>query len=63
MLVINLVGLGLGPLIVGLFNDLVFTGTSGVRYSLASVNAACAPLAFVLLLAGFGPYRRLRGEP
>lgn len=63
MLVINLVGLGLGPLIVGLFNDLVFTGTSGVRYSLASVNAACAPLAFVLLLAGFRPYRRLRGEP
>lgn len=61
MLVINLVGLGLGPLIVGLFNDLVFTGPSGVRYSLASVNAACAPLAFILLVAGFGPYRRLRG--
>jgi MFS family permease len=61
MLVINLVGLGLGPLIIGLFNDLVFTGPSGVRYSLASVHAVCAPLAFVLLFAGFGPYRRLRG--
>lgn len=62
MLVINLVGLGLGPLIVGLFNDLVFTDQSGVRYSLASVNAACAPLAFLLLFAGFRSYRRLRGE-
>lgn len=60
MMVINLVGLGLGPLIVGLFNDQLFTGPGGVRYSLAWVNAVSAPLAFVLLYRGFGPYRRVR---
>lgn len=60
MMVINLVGLGLGPLIVGLFNDLLFTGPGGVRYSLAWVNAAAAPLAFILLYRGFHPYRQLR---
>lgn len=60
MLVINLVGLGLGPLIVGLFNDLLFTAADGVRYSLAWVNAAAAPLVFILLYRGFHPYRQLR---
>src|SRR5262249_41366807 len=36
--VVNLVGLGAGPLLVGLFNDHLFTQASGVRYSLAVVN-------------------------
>ena len=62
MLVINLVGLGAGPLIVGIFNDALFTGPSGVRYSLAWVNALAAPVAFALLLLAFRPYRELRRE-
>jgi len=62
MLVINLVGLGAGPLVVGVFNDALFTGPEGVRYSLAWVNAVSAPVAFVLLLAAFRPYRALRRE-
>lgn len=60
MLVINVVGLGLGPLIVGAFTDFVFTEPADVRYSLAIVNAAAAPMAFVLLLCGFRGYRELR---
>lgn len=60
LLVINLVGLGLGPLVIGLFNDFFFTGPQGVRYSLALVNAACAPAAFVFLMLALAPYRRLR---
>jgi MFS family permease len=62
MLVINLVGLGAGPLVVGLFNDALFTGPEGVRYSLAWVNAVAAPLAFALLWAGLRPYRELGRE-
>ncbi|MEE4206265.1 MAG: MFS transporter [Erythrobacter sp.] len=62
MLVINLVGLGAGPLVVGVFNDALFTGPEGVRYSLAWVNAVCAPFAFVLLWAAFRPYRELGRE-
>jgi MFS family permease len=58
--VINLVGLGLGPLLVGLFTDYLFTSPSDVRYSLALVNFGSAPLAVLLLLIAAGPYRRLR---
>lgn len=60
MLVINVVGLGLGPLIVGAFTDYVFTEPADVRYSLAIVNAVAAPLALIFLVCGFANYRRLR---
>jgi len=60
MLVINVVGLGLGPLVIGLFSDFVFTERAGVRYSLALVNFACAPLAFVLLLLALPHFRAQR---
>jgi hypothetical protein len=48
--------------VVGLFNDALFTGPEGVRYSLAWVNAVAAPLAFALLWAGLRPYRELGRE-
>ncbi|WP_310531269.1 MFS transporter [Novosphingobium sp.] len=60
--IINLVGLGLGPILVGLFTDHVFTEPSDVRYSLATLNAIAAPLAIGLLLWAAGPYRRFRAE-
>jgi len=60
MLVINVVGLGLGPLIVGAFTDYLFTAPSDVRYSLAIVNAAAAPLALAFLTLAFASYRALR---
>lgn len=62
MLVINVVGLGLGPLIVGAMTDFVFTEPADVRYSLAIVNAVAAPLALVLLLGACSGYRALRQE-
>lgn len=62
MLVINVVGLGLGPLIVGLFTDFVFTAPSDVRYSLALVNAVAAPVAMIFLLIACKGYRSLRRE-
>lgn len=60
MLVINAVGLGLGPVVVGAFSDLIFTGGDGVRYSLALVNILTAPLAWWVLTRAYAPYRALR---
>ncbi len=60
MLVINTVGLGLGPVIVGALSDRLFTGPDGVRYGLALVNALCAPLAMAALLRALRPYRAMR---
>lgn len=60
--VINLVGLGLGPVLVGLFTDRIFTRPEDVRYSLAMVNAIAAPSAVLLLFLASGPYRRLRAS-
>ncbi|WP_448585223.1 spinster family MFS transporter [Thermaurantiacus sp.] len=62
MLVINTVGLGLGPILVGAMSDQLFTGPDGVRYGLALVNALAAPLAMAALLLALGPYRALRAQ-
>lgn len=62
MLVINLVGLGLGPLVIGLMTDNIFTSPGDLRYSLAIVNGLCGPLALGLLLIASRPYIALRRE-
>ncbi len=59
---INLCGLGLGPVMVGLMNDTVFPSADGVRYSLAVINAVTAPLAAILLMAAWRPYREARAR-
>ena len=56
----TLVGLGVGPLVVGLMTDHVFHDPAQIRYSLSIVVGVAAPLMFVLLLAALGPYRALR---
>jgi MFS family permease len=58
--VVNLIGLGVGPLLVGLFTEHLFSRPSDVRYSLAIVNVFCAPVATLLLLVAARPYRVLR---
>lgn len=60
LMVVNLIGLGVGPVIVGLFTDHLFTRPADVRYSLMIVNVVCAPAAMALLLAAARPYRVLR---
>jgi MFS family permease len=62
LVVINVVGLGLGPPIIGLMTDYMFTEPADVRYALALVNGACAPIAVILLLLTFGPYREERAK-
>lgn len=56
----TLVGLGVGPLVVGLMTDLLFKNPADIRYSMAIVVGVAAPLMFVLLLTARRPYRALR---
>jgi len=58
--VITLMGLVVGPVVIGLMSDHLFTGPAGVRYSLAVLVGASAPVMCALLLLAAGPYRRLR---
>jgi MFS family permease len=56
----TLIGLGVGPLIVGLMTDRLFPEPTGIRYSMAIVVGVAAPVLTVLLLAARRPYRALR---
>jgi MFS family permease len=47
----------LGPWLVGVLNDHVFTDM-GIRYSLVVVNVAAMSIALALLASGLGAYRR-----
>jgi MFS family permease len=58
----TLVGLVVGPTIVGLMTDFVFRNPADIRYSLAIVVSLPAPFMFLLLQAARRPYRQLRGE-
>lgn len=58
---ITLVGLGVGPTVVGLMTDYVFQDPLDVRYSMAIVVATPAPIMFALMALAWRPYRRLRG--
>ncbi|MBT0670202.1 MFS transporter [Novosphingobium profundi] len=60
IMVISLVGIGIGPMIIGFMNDHVFTAPTDIRYSMAIVVGIASPLMWVLLLAAFKPYRKLR---
>jgi MFS family permease len=56
--VVTLVGLGLGPSLVGLLTDRVFGNDSAVRYSLLVITVAGLAGSAGLLAAGLAPYRR-----
>lgn len=56
----GLMGIAIGPLLIGFMNDHVFTGPADIRYSLAVVVGCAAPLMCGLLLAALKPYRLLR---
>lgn len=56
---INLVGLAIGPIVVGLFTDYVFSKPGDVRYSLAIVIGIATPVMAALVLLSCKPYRAL----
>ncbi len=57
LFVVNLIGIGLGPLTVGVLTDYVF-GESRINYSLALANVSANVLAAVFLFFGIGFFRR-----
>ncbi len=61
--VTTLVGLTIGPLIVGLLTDYVFRNPADIRYSMALVVGLAAPLMCVLVLSARPHYRELRLNP
>jgi len=56
--VLTLVGLGLGPSVVGLLTDRVFHNDADVRYSLLAITVVGLSGAATLLGLGLAPYRR-----
>ena len=56
--VTTLVGLGLGPSIIGVLTEQVFGADSAVRYSLAILTVAGLAASAALLAIGLAPYRR-----
>jgi MFS family permease len=56
----TLVGLGIGPLVVGLLTDHLFKDPHAIRYSLALAVSVPAPIMLTLLLIACRPYRALR---
>jgi MFS family permease len=58
--VTTLVGLSVGPIVVGVMTDHVFKNPADIRYSMAIVVSIAAPLMFILLMAARRPYRALR---
>lgn len=53
----NLLGLGLGPVLVGVFNDHVFGSDLALGKSLALLGALCCPLAAACVALGLPAYR------
>ncbi|HEY0594331.1 MFS transporter [Sphingopyxis sp.] len=60
--VVNLVGLGFGPMLMALLTDHLFGDDGALRYSIALVTAVALPLAAVILTAGFPAFARSLGR-
>jgi MFS family permease len=56
----TLVGLTVGPIVVGLMTDKVFRNPADIRYSMAIVVGVAAPLMFVLMMLARKPFRAIR---
>ncbi len=58
MLILNLGGISLGPLIPGVLNDYVFHNEKMIGPSVAITIGVAATLQFIILRATYAPYRR-----
>lgn len=56
--VVNLIGLGFGPLLIALLTDYIFQDDASLRYSMATVAAVALPLAALALTWGFKSFAR-----
>lgn len=56
--VVNLVGLGFGPVLIALLTDNLFQDDAALRYSIAVVAAIALPIAAIILTWGFKGFAR-----
>jgi len=56
----TLIGLVVGPIVIGFMTDHVFHDPADVRYSLSIIVATAAPAMVVLILLALRPFRALR---
>lgn len=56
--VVNLVGLGFGPMVIALLTDNLFQDDAALRYSIATVAAIALPIAAIILTWGFKGFAR-----
>lgn len=60
LLIVNLMGLGIGPALAGFLTDTVFAGNGGTGMSIAAMSVFAFPAAAALFLLARGPYRKLQ---
>jgi len=56
--IVNLTGLGFGPMVIALLTDNLFQDDGALRYSIAIVTAVAMPLAAIILTLGFKAFAR-----
>lgn len=56
--VVNLIGLGFGPMLIALLTDNLFQDDAMLRYSIVTVTAVALPLAAIILTLGFKGFAR-----
>lgn len=56
--VVNLAGLGFGPMLMALLTDHLFGNDGALRYSIALVTGIALPLAAIILTMGFSAFAR-----
>jgi MFS family permease len=59
LFILNMIGLGLGPLIVAFFTDSVFHDEKAIRYSLVALFLIGGSLAFVFYRIGYKAYKKV----
>ncbi len=59
---VNLLGMVLGPIIIGRLTDTVFTGEEGIRYALVTLTATLVPIIIFMLLSSRKPFSELRSR-
>jgi hypothetical protein len=58
LVLVNLLSVGLGPLLVGVLNDHLFQSADAIGDTLALLAAVTYPVAGLALLASLKPFRR-----
>jgi MFS family permease len=59
---VNILGLGLGPLIVALITDFLFADESALRYSLAIVGPVASFIGLLLTAYALGQFKILKKQ-